>query len=103
MKWYTLIDQPGMMSTGKKFLTRRSAHVASSRSNKRVVSDFGPIPCIFKNECSWSIWLSYRLYQIPGELNGAAGRFEYIVNQANQLTHQLFVPGGTINGIPIDP
>jgi len=41
------------------------------------------------------------LTQIPGEVNGVTGRFEYIVDEAGNLTHQLFVKGGTINGIPI--
>jgi RHS repeat-associated protein len=43
------------------------------------------------------------LIQILGDLNGTAGRYEYIVNSAGDLTHQLFVPGGTINGVPIKP
>jgi RHS repeat-associated protein len=42
------------------------------------------------------------LTQLEGELNGQAGRFEYIVD-GNKLTHQLFVRGGTINGIPTVP
>jgi len=33
-------------------------------------------------------------------LNGEAGRFEWIV-QNQQVTHRLFVKGGGINGIPI--
>jgi hypothetical protein len=43
------------------------------------------------------------LVQIPGTLDGQAGRFEYIIDQAGNLTHQLFVPGGGINGTPIIP
>jgi hypothetical protein len=43
------------------------------------------------------------LTQLSGELNGTAGRFEYIVDQAGNLTHQRFVPGGSINGIPNVP
>jgi hypothetical protein len=43
------------------------------------------------------------LTQVPGELNGVAGRFEWIVDRVGNLTHQMFVPGGTINGIPIKP
>jgi len=43
------------------------------------------------------------LTQIPGGLNGANGRYDYIVDQAGRLTHQFFVPGGTINGTPIAP
>ncbi|UXB39876.1 RHS repeat-associated core domain-containing protein [Stenotrophomonas maltophilia] len=40
------------------------------------------------------------LTQLPGELNGKAGRFEYIVDKAGDLTHQRFVEGGSMNGIP---
>ncbi len=43
------------------------------------------------------------LTQVPGTLNGIAGRFEWIVDKVGNLTHQMFVPGGTINGIPIRP
>jgi len=43
------------------------------------------------------------LTQVPGGMNGIPGRFEYIVNQSGELTHQMFVKGGTINGIPIKP
>lgn len=43
------------------------------------------------------------LIQAPGELNGIAGRFEWIVDGAGNLTHQMFVKGGSINGVPITP
>lgn len=43
------------------------------------------------------------LTQVPGVFNGAAGRYEYIVDNINNLTHQMFVRGGSINGIPIKP
>jgi hypothetical protein len=43
------------------------------------------------------------LTQVPGGLNGIAGRYEYIVDSLNNLTHQMFVRGGSINGIPIKP
>ena len=43
------------------------------------------------------------LIQAPGELNGIAGRFEWIVDDAGNLTHQMFVKGGSINGVPITP
>ncbi len=42
------------------------------------------------------------LYQLPGSLNGKAGRFEWII-QERQVTHRMFVSGGGINGIPILP
>lgn len=43
------------------------------------------------------------LIQSPGELNGISGRFEWIVNDQGQLVHQMFVKGGSINGLPISP
>jgi hypothetical protein len=42
------------------------------------------------------------LYQIGGSSNGVAGRFEWIV-QNGAVTHRMFVPGGSINGVPISP
>ena len=42
------------------------------------------------------------LYQIQGSLNGVAGRFEWIT-QGGNVTHRMFVPGGTVNGVPIMP
>jgi len=46
--------------------------------------------------------VSRTLIQTPGQVNGIAGRFEWIVD-GEKLTHQMFVRGGTINGIPIKP
>ncbi len=42
------------------------------------------------------------LYQMEGSLNGVNGRFEWII-QGGKVTHRLFVPGGTLNGVPITP
>lgn len=46
---------------------------------------------------------TYTLTQVPGSVNGVDGRFEYLVDSQGNLTHQFFVPGGGINGIPIKP
>ena len=47
------------------------------------------------------------LYQLAGSLNGVEGRFEWIIDTAGeyagQVSHRLFVPGGTITGVPIKP
>jgi hypothetical protein len=43
------------------------------------------------------------LIQAPGELNDMSGRFEWIVNDQGELEHQMFVKGGSINGLPITP
>jgi hypothetical protein len=39
------------------------------------------------------------LIQTPGEVNGKPGRFEWIVTDQGQLTHQTFIEGGRINGL----
>ncbi|BBC32860.1 hypothetical protein SGFS_041540 [Streptomyces graminofaciens] len=46
------------------------------------------------------------LVQMPGEMNGKAGRFEWLVERGgsgNLITHQRFVNGGSMNGIPNKP
>ena len=43
-----------------------------------------------------------KLYQLDGSYNGVPGRFEWIVQNGN-VTHRMFVGGGTVNGIPIRP
>ncbi|HJQ35810.1 MAG TPA: RHS repeat-associated core domain-containing protein, partial [Thermoanaerobaculia bacterium] len=40
------------------------------------------------------------LVQAPGGMNGKAGIFEYIINKAGQVTHQRFIEGGVITGVP---
>ena len=43
------------------------------------------------------------LIQTPGDVNGKAGRFEWIVNDQGKLEHQVFVSNGSINGKPNVP
>ena len=43
------------------------------------------------------------LVQMSGVVDDIAGRFEWIVDDLGNITHQLFVKGGSINGIPITP
>ncbi|MFW0786625.1 hypothetical protein AAFP35_19190 [Gordonia sp. CPCC 206044] len=43
------------------------------------------------------------LVQTPGELNGVPGRFEWIIEPNGRVSHQFFVRGGSINGIPNKP
>lgn len=43
------------------------------------------------------------LIQAPGGMNGVAGRFEWIVDDFGNLTHQTFIKGGSINGVPNVP
>jgi hypothetical protein len=42
------------------------------------------------------------LVQMPGSVNGVDGRFEWILD-GDRITHQLFVRGGGITGVPIKP
>ncbi|MFN7148150.1 MAG: RHS repeat-associated core domain-containing protein [Microthrixaceae bacterium] len=43
------------------------------------------------------------LIQSPGQVNGLAGRFEWLVDDLGNLTHQKFIKGGSINGLPNVP
>ncbi len=43
---------------------------------------------------------SYTLLQTKGQLDGADGIFEYITNDAGQVTHQRFIKGGIYTGFP---
>ncbi|WP_344762402.1 RHS repeat-associated core domain-containing protein, partial [Actimicrobium antarcticum] len=40
------------------------------------------------------------LLQTPGMLNGKNGIYEYIYDSAGKVTHQRFIDGGTITGLP---
>ncbi|HSY15305.1 MAG TPA: hypothetical protein VK816_04895, partial [Jatrophihabitantaceae bacterium] len=42
-------------------------------------------------------------YQLPGEVNGKPGVFEWIINRSGTnpvINHQRFIPGGSITGVP---
>ncbi len=40
------------------------------------------------------------LIQSLGQVNGLVGRLEWIVDDFGNLTHQQFIKGGSINGVP---
>ncbi|KQP57017.1 hypothetical protein ASF51_03815 [Agreia sp. Leaf283] len=41
---------------------------------------------------------AYTLIQAPANVNGVAGRFEWLINGAGEMTHRAFIAGGSING-----
>lgn len=43
---------------------------------------------------------SYTLLQTKGQLDGVNGIFEYIINDAGQVTHQRFIKDGIYTGFP---
>src|SRR6478736_1368953 len=67
------------------------------RSASFVTGDIGPNGKVF------TLRPGVNLTQVPGELNGVAGRFEWIVNEHGQLTHQMFVQGGPSTERPYVP
>ncbi len=70
------------------------------RSASFVVDDVAARGTVFKTVGGDGV--ARLLVQVPGTVNGVSGRFEWILDGGN-LTHQMFVRGGTINGVPIKP
>jgi hypothetical protein len=73
---------------------------ASHRSASWAVGDIGSNGTVFR--ITGGDGVERLLIQVPGEMNRVAGRFEWILD-GDQLTHEMFVRGGTIKGIPIKP
>ena len=47
--------------------------------------------------------VSRELYQLPGEVNGKSGVFEWIIDRSGTnpvINHQRFIPGGSVTGYP---
>ncbi len=47
--------------------------------------------------------VSRDLYQLPGEVNGKSGVFEWIIDRSGTnpvINHQRFIPGGSVSGYP---
>ena len=75
---------------------------AAHRSASFVVNDIPNGGQVFK--VTGGDGVQRTLIQTPGELNGVSGRYEWIIDDpTGNLTHQMFVSGGRINGIPIRP
>lgn len=47
--------------------------------------------------------VSRTLVQSTATVNDISGRFGWVINPHRTVSHQLFVPGGTIKGVPIRP
>ena len=43
---------------------------------------------------------SYTLLQTKGQFDGEDGIYEYIINDVGEVTHQIFIKGGTYTGFP---
>ncbi|WP_222115803.1 hypothetical protein [Chromobacterium vaccinii] len=41
-----------------------------------------------------------KLLQVEGDFNGKKGAFEYIYDNKGNVTHQRFIEGGRITGVP---
>ncbi len=74
---------------------------AAHRAGSFVVDDIASNGSVFRFVGGDGV--TRTLVQTPGELNSVAGRFEWIVDGAGNLTHQMFVKGGSINSVPIKP
>jgi len=77
---------------------------AAHRAPDYVISDIGKYGKVFNTVGGDGV--ARTLVQMPGKMNGVAGRFEWIIEVRNGkylITHQRFVKNGTINGIPNKP
>ena len=49
----------------------------------------------------WSYYAgASKVYQLKRSLNGVYGKFEWVVPNLGGVSHRMFLPNGTINGIP---
>ena len=49
----------------------------------------------------WSYYAgASKVYQLKGSLNGVSGKFEWVDPNLGGVSHRMFLPNGTINGIP---
>jgi hypothetical protein len=47
--------------------------------------------------------VSREMYQLPGEVNGKSGVFDWIIDRSGSnpvINHQRFIPGGSVTGFP---
>ena len=74
---------------------------AAHRSGSFVVGDVGGSGRVFTVVGGDGV--KRTLTQVEGTLNENVGIFEWIVDPNGSVTHQRFIPGGRINGIPNQP
>ena len=81
--------------TGKPQIIKEFPATAQSHGFNDIIDNYAG--CATKTPLN-----NATLYQLEGSLNGVAGRFEWIIQDGN-VTHRMFIPNGTMNGVPIKP
>lgn len=71
------------------------------RAPSYVVDEIGKNGKVF--EFTGGDGVTRTIVQTPGEVNGAPGRFEWIIDSDGTISHQRFIRNGTLNGIPNKP
>lgn len=84
--------------------------LASDRSGSGLKADASHRAASFLTETQLNAGTSFtirggddvvrELLQTPGGMNGRSGIFEYILDPTKGVTHQRFIPGGSITGTP---
>lgn len=83
---------------GRPYATQEFPSTSRSHGFTDIVDNYAG------DASSFSMRDGMTLHQLGGSLGGTIGRFEWIVDpRLGGVTHRMFVPNGTINGIPVKP